>query len=280
MTTKRKIAANRRNSSKSCGPRSAAGKSIASRNALRHGLAAIAHRRSAPLAEIAEFTGALCEDDNPTQFAQAIVIAENEAVLGAVRAQQVAAIERLREPYIVPFSRKDNSLKLAKGRVFSAWLAERELNARLPELLKKYKAKVAIVMENDEVALPKNEDRIVEWLIADGTIPEFLQCVLEELLEEPDPIDEQTRECARKQIEERDEYEALETAIGDLIRLDRYQRRAWSRQKRAIRDFMRIKVMHSADRAAPPRDTSNPGTSAMMEGSFLDGANADCSRRL
>ena len=33
-----------------------------------------------------------------------------------------------------------------------------------------------------------------------------------------------------EQIEGRDDYEALEAAIFDLKRLDRYQRRAWSRQ--------------------------------------------------
>jgi hypothetical protein len=40
MTSESKIAANRRNGRKSRGPRTAAGKSIASRNALRHGFAA------------------------------------------------------------------------------------------------------------------------------------------------------------------------------------------------------------------------------------------------
>ena len=153
MTSDRKIAANRRNGRNSCGPRSAAGKTIASRNALRHGLAAIACRQSAPPADIAGFARALCgDDDDPALFAQAIVIADNETALRAVRAQQVAAIERLREPYVAPYSRRDNSLKLAKGRFFSAWLAEREINERLPEVLKKYRAKLAVVLENDEVA--------------------------------------------------------------------------------------------------------------------------------
>jgi hypothetical protein len=166
---------------------------------------------------------------------------------------RLAAIERLREPYVVPFSRKDNSLKLARGRFLSAWLAERELEARLPEILKKYKAKIAVVVEDDDVASPKNQDRIMEWLILNGTIPEsyIVPCVIEALLEEPDPIDEQVRERARKQIEERDEYEALEAAVGDLIRLDRYQRRTWSQQKRPIRDFLKLMAMHPSDRVAP-----------------------------
>ena len=68
---------------------------------------------------------------------------------------------------------------------------------------------------------------------------------LKALLEEPDTIDEQTIERARKRVKEceqtegRDEYKALEVAIPDLKRLGRYERRAWARQKRALREFMR-----------------------------------------
>jgi ABC-type phosphonate transport system ATPase subunit len=61
------------------------------------------------------------------------------------------------------------------------------------------------------------------------------------LLEESDSIEQKRRALtvARKLIEEqeRDDYEAQEEAAADLIRLDRYERRAWSRQKRAIRSY-------------------------------------------
>jgi hypothetical protein len=40
----------------------------------------------------------------------------------------------------------------------------------------------------------------------------------------------------------RDEHEALCEGIGDLVRLLRYERRAWSRRKRAVRAFMAIKL--------------------------------------
>jgi hypothetical protein len=43
MASERQIAANRRNAQKSSGPRSVAGKTRASRNAYRHGLAAVRH---------------------------------------------------------------------------------------------------------------------------------------------------------------------------------------------------------------------------------------------
>ena len=72
MTSVRKIEANRRNSRKSCGPRTAAGKSIASRNALRHGLAAITHRQPVLGPEVKQFARVLCGDDNdPVLFTQA-----------------------------------------------------------------------------------------------------------------------------------------------------------------------------------------------------------------
>ena len=46
---------------------------------------------------------------------------------------------------------------------------------------------------------------------------------------------------ASKSFKERNERQAVLEALPDLIRLDRYERRAWSRQRRAIRSFMRIK---------------------------------------
>jgi hypothetical protein len=56
------------------------------------------------------------------------------------------------------------------------------------------------------------------------------------------------RDLARKQIEQqqRDEYQAPEVAIPDLIRLERYARRAWSRQQRAIREFMNIQFRRNS----------------------------------
>jgi hypothetical protein len=260
MTSVRKIEANRRNSRKSCGPRTAAGKSIASRNALRHGLAALTHRRSVPAPEVEEFARVLCDDDNdPVLFAQAVQIAQNEMALRAVRAHRVYVIERLREPYQLAFAKKDNSLELGKARYMEGWLAEREIEKRLPKVLEKYRDRMGLahataaqnpapwaddlVLDAETLDFYKTTDwaRLGPW---DMIVPVQLKA----LLQEPDDIDKQTIECARKRVEERqqiegrDEYEALEAAILDLKRLDRYERRAWSQQKRAIREFMRIKT--------------------------------------
>jgi hypothetical protein len=91
-------------------------------------LAALIHRQSAPADEIAQFARAICGNDNdPAIFAQAVVIAENEFTLRAIHAQQVVAVERLRESDVVPYARKNNILKLAKARCKEADLAEKEI---------------------------------------------------------------------------------------------------------------------------------------------------------
>ena len=61
-------------------------------------------------------------------------------------------------------------------------------------------------------------------------------------------------ERARQLVEEqeRDEFEALEEAAADLIRLDRYERRSWSQQKRAIRNFMNLRMTLDVQAVAAP----------------------------
>jgi hypothetical protein len=95
MTSRARIASNRSNGRKSRGPRTAAGKSSASANALRHGLAAIAHRDCTLPPKINGIATALCGDDpDPLLREQALIIAENEIMLLRVRAARVAAIEQ------------------------------------------------------------------------------------------------------------------------------------------------------------------------------------------
>jgi hypothetical protein len=70
---------------------------------------------------------------------------------------------------------------------------------------------------------------------------EFVPLELKVLLEEATPEERETaRDRARKRVEQhqRDEHEALEQALPDLMRLDRYERRAWARQLRAVQQFV------------------------------------------
>jgi hypothetical protein len=246
MTSNRQIEANRRNSRKSSGPRTATGKSAASRNALRHGLAALIHRQTAPSAEIEQFARALCGcDSDPAMLVQAVKIAENEMLLQAIRKHQVAAVERLRDRIAVAFARKDNSLEVAKLRSVESQQAEQEIKARLPELFMKYKGKISAMMERNVPASANSYEAIMDWL-TDGIISEadVRPLIFTGLVSETKPIDNDILDLARKQIEagQRDEYEAFQAAIRDLVRLDRYESRIWSRQKRAIREFIGIKT--------------------------------------
>ncbi len=208
MTSERKIAANRRNSRKSCGPRTAAGKAIASRNALRHGLAAnshISHKLSPRTEKLAK---ALVGNNNdPLLFDAALVVAGNEFALRDITAQRIAVVDRLRDVMSVALAKGDNTLVLGKA-----------LYGR---------------MKGPEYA----DHCLGEWTEVPETPAEAEQEWVIDL------------EAASKLIKERDGYESLEEASRDLVRLERYYQRTWSRQKRAIRYFIETKLMSGE---APP----------------------------
>jgi hypothetical protein len=227
MSSERRTTVNRNNGRRNSGPRTKAGKTRASCNALQHGLAVIMHDQSIPSGEVACFAKAICGDDSdPALLAHAKVIAQNEMVLRAIREQQIAVIERLREPTEIALTKRDNRVKLMKARSKQARRAEKEITRRLPSVLGKYRDRLE----------PQDFDPGPYDLVPLG---------LKVLLEEPDSPEEEQRalDLAWKQIEQqqRDEHQAMQEAIPDLIRLERYERRAWSRQQRAIREFLNIK---------------------------------------
>jgi hypothetical protein len=82
VSSQAKIVASRANGRKSRGPRTPAGKSNASRNAFRHGLAAITRKEPEIFGEIEPVARAICNGAvNPLLFEQALIIAENGFVL-------------------------------------------------------------------------------------------------------------------------------------------------------------------------------------------------------
>jgi hypothetical protein len=194
MSSEHKITASRNNGRRSSGLRTKAGKTRASRNALQHGLAAISHGESIPSGDIARLAKAICGDDSdPALLAQARVIAQNEMVLRAIREQQMAAVERLRDPTEIALTKRDNGLKLMKARSKQARRAEKQITRLLPKVLEKYR------------------DRLGPDPYC-GSTSDFVPLGLKVFLEEPDPLEEQrARDLARKQIEQqqRDEYQAL-----------------------------------------------------------------------
>ena len=229
MTSDRKAAANKQNSRKSCGPRTAAGRATASRNALKHGLSAVVYRQPAPYAGVERLAKAFCgHGENPDLLAQARIIAANALVLRAIGAQKIAVVERLRDSTAIALAKGDNSIKLAKARSMKSQLASEEIDRLVPKVLEKYKDQIERLgqAEHIEHIVPGRIIALLEW---------------------SDSIEHERR--AREIIEEqdRDEFEALEQAAVDLVGLDRYERRAWSRQKRAIRSFMNLKLMRDTN---------------------------------
>jgi hypothetical protein len=148
---------------------------------------------------------AMCGDDtNPLLFEQALVIAESEIVLSCVRAECVGVIERLRDVTAIALAKGDNRIALAKAK-------SREVRLAWAELVP-LRAKIYAMTKEEQIKLAEEEER-------------------------------REREPASMHIaiEERDEFEAMREAMPDLKRLVRYERRAWSRRNRAIRNFIDIK---------------------------------------
>jgi hypothetical protein len=176
----------------------------ASRNALRHGLAAASSPDPGRRTEIEQLALAFCEGDtDPELFQKALAIAECEVLLRCIRAQSVVAVERLWDGKAVALAKGDNSMALAKARSQEGTLAWEEIL--------KIKARFGVT--------------------EDG-IPDYIEgaedCPPEPGWRPPPPWI-------------RDEVEALTEALPDLNRLERYARRAWSRRKRAFLEFLEIK---------------------------------------
>jgi hypothetical protein len=204
VTSARKIAANRINAHRSCGPRSSVGKSRVSSNAIRHGLAAVKHFDAVRPRDIDLMARAMCgEDMDPLLFEQAQMIAESELLLRCIRAERIAVIERLRDVTAVPLSIRDDSMTRAKARLREMELAAAELE--------RIQARVDAMTEEERSRLDEEYHRQVD-----------------ELESKPPPI------------AKRDEVDAMSAAMPDLERLARYERRAWSRRKRAMGKFMGI----------------------------------------
>ena len=220
MTSAKKVAANRINGRKSRGPRTGAGKRRASRNARRHGLATFNNKDPAMAGRVKQMVDAMCQGNQDDQLLreQAVAIAESQLWLDCVKAEKLALTERLRDPMAYALT-PDTRVARAKAqmRLWNVAVRQQEV---IEDLIEKTKA--------------AGRDPELEPL------PPKLEAAW------PPPWVEFISEDA-----ERDDYEALREGIGDLLRLLRYERRAWSRRQRAIRAFMVIKLSNFY--GMPPR---------------------------
>jgi hypothetical protein len=210
MTSAKKVAANRINGRKSRGPRTGAGKARASRNARRHGLAAFNNKDPVMAGRVKQMVDAICQgDDDPLLREQAVAIAESQLWLECVKAEKLALIERLRDPTAYTLA-LNIRLACARARMRLFDVADRQQKI-IDDLITKTKA---AGRDPEREPLPPHIE--AAW----------------------------PRPSFRSEDAERDEHEALCEGIGDLVRLLRYERRAWSRRKRAVRAFMAIKLMN------------------------------------
>jgi hypothetical protein len=180
MASERQIAANRRNASKSAGPRSQAGKSRASRNAYRHGLSRSISTNTAFAKQVETLAQEMAGDsDDGSVLDCARAVAEAELDLERIRQTKVALIERVR----------------AFGGL------ER------PEICRSV-TQIARFLKARGIFIPP---KVIDPL---ATIPS----------EEP----------ART-------ADAMRRVLPELLKLDRYERRAFARREGALRRLSRAK---------------------------------------
>jgi hypothetical protein len=240
MLTKAKLRANRNNSRKSTGPKTAGGKSIAARNARRHGLSVLTSQ-AAPPSRVAQFVKSACAgDDDPRLVQAATKVAQYSSMLEVIAQEQIMLIERLRHSSERALAAKDDSYTRALARAMQAWIAQHEIEEAVPGLMEKYKDQLP-----PELAF---KGGLPEWFDKTGGI---LPIRLKALLTAPESLEEEREisKIVRDELGncERADDEAFEAAIPDLVRIERYYQRAWVSYKRAVREFTYIKTALSRE---------------------------------
>jgi hypothetical protein len=227
MTSPKKVAANRINGRKSRGPRTGAGKTRSSRNARRHGLATAFNTKDPALSgQIKQLVDAICHgDDDPLLHEPAVAIAESQLWLSLIGHEKLAALERLRDPEEDALTGRFNRQGLAKikAKLDLRW---RAVDAADPQLIE-----VNALLDATKRAGRDYEREPLPAHLEAAWPPAFLKALNEN----------------RK---ERDEYQVLREGIRDLERLLRYEKRAWSRRKKAVHAFMAVKLTN-LDRMEP-----------------------------
>jgi hypothetical protein len=202
MTSELKIFANRQNAKKSTGPKTKSGKSRASRNAVRHGLECVDFGNSGYPQEVERLAKAICPgSSDPFRYEQALIIAECQIQLERVRAARIAAIERIPGPLDeVSITAVTKTVRLATKLLRDA-----------TKLLRKA-SKDTI----NSAKVQEYREKLIQSMLLNQSLRQEID------------------QSARRSL---DETERLSRAVPELLSLERYERRALSRRRRAIRRF-------------------------------------------
>jgi hypothetical protein len=210
MASENKIAANRSNARKSTGPKTVGGKARASSNSFRHGFAA----GVLPDAKAVKIVERICEmlrdpDTDAFEREQAQIIAECHVLLARVRTARVLAIERMRimppGGYVPGYVLRE---KVDRIRAILGTPSQRGLNRNIRALIK------------DGLAAA-NKERTDEWNR------------LRSLTGYPILSDSSANYRDGDRVPLSD-WESVCHAMPQLLALDRYEKRALSRRRKAI----------------------------------------------
>ena len=156
--------------------------------------------------------------------AQAVAIAESQLWLSCIGHEKLAALERLRDPEEDALTGRYSRRGIAKIK------AKIDLRFRVVEAADDQLFEVNALIDATKRAGRDDEREPLPAHLEAAWPPAFLK--------------------AYQDRKERDEYQILREGIRDLERLLRYEKRAWSRRKKAVRAFMAIKLT-SQDRMEP-----------------------------
>jgi hypothetical protein len=208
MTSDKKRLANRENARKSTGPRTSAGKSRASRNALRHGLSTMALTLDGYGDRIAQIANKLCENDPfPYRYEIALEIAEAQVFLDRIRFAHAGTIEnRPKTP-----ARKES---LADILGFG-------LTESLQRAVAQYKVRQVIRIIRSQTK----------------TFKSFMEALLRG---ERPSLQTPPVTPPRTPTREEQKLQSFCAVLDELTILERYEQRAISKKRKAIRKFLAL----------------------------------------
>jgi hypothetical protein len=236
MTSPNKITANRKNAGRSTGPRTDRGKSRASRNALKHGLTMFTLGNPTFSSDIECIAKAICGDDaRPRRYEQALIIAECDMVMRHVRAARTVVWERLIKP------------RASRKHQLPGFPSDDEWEGATDAVARGRPQRATKLFYRTGDAASALAERVAANIDA-GKEPDLGGA------QEPDPLSQHHNQLAEKALdvlsalEPQHQPEALHDAISELRRLDRYESRALSRRRRAIRGFTAASLLCSRPR--------------------------------